>query len=295
MKFPRILITFFLLSFFTAIHAVENPGIAFVHGTSDHREDAYGGYWKTDFIETIAQGLPNPENYFVVHCDYSKYMWAQEAGDCTASQLLNFIDEKKLSSLIVFTHSNGGNVMRWILSNPTYSNDYMALKDKVKRVIALTPSSMGTPIADLILSSDVLGTNLSWLVGYQSDAVKQQRTSDMHVYNEELLLGTRDRPSLPKPFYVVVGTDVIASPFSDFSYCNGFPINSFLKITQLYLDSCSDGFLNCSSQKSAGTVWFYDKNKLPNKLTLSHNQSRHACFGLEKILIHAITAEGDLQ
>ena len=56
------------------------------------------------------------------------------------------------------------------------------------------------------------------------------------------------------------------------------------KVTQAWLDSCSDGFLNCSSQSAAGSVWFQDKSRMAGGEPLSHNQSRRACFGLDTIL-----------
>ncbi|AUH72721.1 hypothetical protein [Legionella sainthelensi] len=296
MDFKRLLISLFLLLFSSWVYSLPehngNLGIALVHGTKDHRDDAEGGYWKTDFIQSLTQALPNPENYYVVHCDFSKYMWDEDAAGCAADQLLNFIADKKISSLIVYTHSNGGNVMRWILSNPTYDSRYLQLKNKIDQVIALAPSSGGTPLADALLNGGVFEASLSWLLGYTGDAIKQQRVGDMYIYNEELLFGTKNRPSLPKPFKSVVGTDVIASPLNSSSYCNGYILNSGLKIAKLYLDSCADGFLNCSSQTVAGSIWFYDKDKLEDHLTLSHNQSRHSCFGLEKILTSVIDSEG---
>lgn len=108
--------------------------------------------------------------------------------------------------------------------------------------------------------------------------------------NEELLFGTKGRPTLPIPFKAIIGTNVIASPLISASYCNSYLLNSGLKIIKLYLNQCSDGFLNCNSQSAAGEVWFYDKDKLEDGLTLSHNQSRHSCFGLDKILISALGA-----
>ncbi|AWN74710.1 hypothetical protein LEAN103870_13900 [Legionella anisa] len=298
MDFKRIVITGLLLVSSTLMYALPqsngsiNLGIAFVHGTNDHREDAEGGYWKTDFIQDIAQGLPNPENYYVVHCDYSKYMWDEEAAGCTANQLLDFIDHKKIDSLILYSHSNGANVMRWILSNPTYDNRYMRLKSKIKQIVALAPSSGGTPLADMLFNGGIFEASLSWLLGYTGDAVKQQRVGDMYIYNEELLFGTKNRPSLPVPFNAVIGTDVIASPLSSASYCNGYLLNSGLRIAKIYLDYCADGFLNCTSQAAAGTIWFYDKEQTDDKTTLSHNQSRHSCFGLDKILISILDSEG---
>jgi hypothetical protein len=292
MNIKYVVITLALLLFSSLNQANDNPGIAFVHGTSDHRQDAYGDYWKIDHIERIAQGLPNPENYFVVHCDYSKYMWNKEAGDCTVQQLLQFIKDKNITSLTVYTHSNGGNILRWILSNPTYNKKYLYLKEKITQVIALAPSSAGTPLADLILKGPVLNINLAWLMGLQTDAAKQQCEGDMQIYNEELLFGTKGRPNLPLPFKVIVGTNVTASPFVSASYCNGYFLNLGLKITNLYLDECADGFLNCSSQESAGEIWFHDKERLKNNNVLNHNQSRHSCFGLDKILMSVLSKKG---
>lgn len=296
MDFNRILISLLLFLFSSLIYSLPqsdgNLGVAFVHGTNDHRDDAEGGYWKNDFIQSVVQALPKPENYYVVHCDFSKYMWDEQAGGCTTDQLLDFIAEKKISSLIVYTHSNGANVIRWIISNPTYNNHYMQLKNKIKQVIAIAPSSGGTPLADALLNGGVFESSLSWLLGYTGDAIKQQRIGDMYIYNEELLFGTKNRPALPISFKTIIGTDVIASPFNSSSYCNGYFLNSGLKIAKLYLDSCADGFLNCSSQTIAGSLWFYDKDKLEDRLTLSHNQSRHSCFGFEKILTSVIDSEG---
>lgn len=295
MDFKRVLIAFLLAVFSTLTQADDNSGIAFVHGTGDHREDAYGDYWKIDFIDSVTQGLANPENYVVTHCNYTNYMWDETAGECTVDQLLKFIHDKNISKITVYTHSNGANVLRWILSNPTYNGRYMELKKHIGKVVALAPSSTGTPLADLALSGHVISSSLSWILGLHGDAIKQQRVGDMRIYNQELLLGTQGRPSLPVAFNPIIGTDVIASPLSSASYCNGYLLNSGLKITKLYLDKCSDGFLNCSSQEAAGTVWFYDKDHLENNWTLSHNQSRHSCFGLDKILISALATKGAVQ
>lgn len=295
-RFILILIFFIPTSFIYANpNPNDNPGIAFIHGTKDHRDDADGIYWKTEFIDSVSQGLAKPENHYVVHCDFNHYMWHADAGNCVADQLLQFIDEKKISSLTIYTHSNGANVIRWILSNPTYDSRYMKLRKKITQVIALAPSSAGTPLADEVQSGGIFSASVGWLLGYLCDAIKQQRVGDMVVYNDELLLGSIGRPPLPIPFKVVAGTDVTASPFTSDSYCNGYMLNSGLKITKIYLDRCADGFLNCSSQLQAGDLWFYDKDKTENNTPLSHNQSRHNCFGLEKILISVLPKKGDAQ
>ncbi len=299
MDLQRKIAALCLFFFSTLIQALPdtgaNPGITLVHGTRDHREDAYGGYWKADFIESMSQGLVRPGNLLVAHCDFSQYMWHEDAANCVADQMLEFIKGKNISSMTVYTHSDGANIIRWILSNPTYDSRYMFLKSKIRQVIAIAPSSGGTSLADEAIGGGVFETSLAWLLGYLSDAVKQQRVGDMLIFNEELLLGGKGRPSLPIPFRVIVGTDVYASPFSSSSYCNGYLQNSGLKITKLFLDSCADGFLNCTSQIAAGELWFYDLDKTENNAPLSHNQSRHTCFGLDTILKSALSTEGAVQ
>lgn len=287
----------FLFILFLAMGSVfsaksENIGIAFVHGTSDHRFDADGTYWKREFLNAIAAALSNPDNHFVVHCDFSKYMWEEEAAGCLATQLLDFAEEKQINKLILYTHSNGANIVRWILSNPTYDPRFMKLIKLIVEVIAISPSSGGSQIADETVDGNIFEDGIIWLFGYFTDAVKQQRIGDMALYNEELLHGTPGRPALPVPFRVIVSSDVTASPFSPESYCNGYMINAGLKITQFYLDKCSDGILTCTSQRLAGKLWFYDWQKTSQGNPLSHNQSRHSCSGFEEILHNDLLERG---
>lgn len=288
----RTILSLFLFIISFASFA-NNQGIALVHGTSDHRLDADGDYWKREFIDSLRGALSNPENYVVVACNYTHFMWDEEAAGCTANQILAFIDAKKITNLTVYTHSNGGNVVRWILSNPTYDARYLRLSKVIKQVIALAPSSGGTPLADEVIDGNYFTESVGWLLGYSNDSVKQQRVGDMALYNDQVLFGTKGRPSLPVPFRTVIGSDVAASPFSSSSYCNGYWLNTGLKMTRAYLDYCSDGFLNCTSQRAAGNVWFIDMQKTNDGLTLSHNQSRHNCFGLDEILRQDLRSEGE--
>ncbi len=258
-------------------------GVAFVHGTGNHTTDA-NEYWTWDMINSVKANLPDQNNYVVIKCDFDQYMWDARAAGCLADQLTTFINSRGITDLVVQTHSNGGNVMRWIMSNPTYDSRYPNIIAKTRWVNALAPSSLGTPLADAVINGNVFESAMGWLLGYKSDAVRMQRTADMAYYNANWLLGTAGRPALPKPFYNVVGSDVDTWVFDSDSYCGGYDLNLGLEITQAWLDSCSDGFLNCSSQAGAGFNWFYDKNRTNGGETLSHNQGRRKCFGLDVIL-----------
>lgn len=263
--------------------SVANTGVAFVHGTGK-QTNAAKDYWTQENIDSIRQGLPNPANYTVINCDFEQYMWNSAAAGCLAGQLTTFIQQKGITDLVVQTHSNGGNVMRWIMSNPTYDSRYPNIISKIRWVNALAPSSAGTPLANAVMNGNVFEQTLGWLVGYKSDAVRMQQTSWMATYNANNLFGTSGRPALPKPFYSVVGSDVDSAIWDPDSYCGGYFENVGLETTQNWLASCSDGFLNCSSQAAAGTVWFYDTSRMAGGEPLSHNQSRRKCFGLDVIL-----------
>ena len=272
-----------LLAIAPCIASAETTGVAFVHGTG-HQTDAYNDYWQPAMVNSVRQGLADPANYIVVNCDFTRYMWDNAAAGCLAGQLSGFISSRGIDRLVVLTHSNGGNVMRWILSNPTWDSRYPGIISKLARVNALAPSSAGTPLADAVMNGNVFEQSVGWLLGYESDAVRQQQLSWMAFYNQNYLYGTSGRPTLPKLFRSVVGTDVDSAIWDGDSYCAGYAENVGLEATQWWLDSCSDGFLECSSQSAAGSVWFTDKNRMRGREPLSHNQSRRACFGLDVIL-----------
>lgn len=265
------------------VPAAAVTGVAFVHGTGS-QTDALNAYWGAAFVNSVRQGLPDTTKYVVINCDFTQYMWTSGAAGCLASQLHSFITTKGINDLVVITHSNGGNVMRWILSNPTWDSRYPTIINATRWVNALAPSSLGTPLANAVVNGSVFEQAVGWLLGYASDAVKQQQTSWMASYNSTWLLGTAGRPALPKGFWDVVGTDVDSAVWDSDSYCGGYTQNVGLEVTQNWLASCSDGFLDCTSQAGAGQVWFYDTSVTAGSEPLSHNQSRRQCFGLDVIL-----------
>lgn len=263
--------------------AVANTGVAFVHGTGN-QTNALNDYWTSEMVNSVRQGLSNSANYTVINCQFEEYMWDADAAGCLAGQLTSFIDARGITDLVVITHSNGGNVMRWILSNPTWDSRYPNIIAKTRWVNALAPSSLGTPLADAVMSGTLFEAAVGWLLGYQNDAVRMQQESWMAYYNSTWLYGTSGRPSLPKGFWNIVGTDVETAIWDPDSYCGGYTLNVGLEITQAWLDGCSDGFLECTSQAGAGSVWYYDTSFTNGDEPLSHNQSRRKCFGLDVLL-----------
>ncbi len=263
--------------------AAANTGVAFVHGTGS-QTNALNDYWTSEMVNSIRQGLPDQSKYVVINCDFEQFMWTSGAAGCLAGTLYDFINNQNITDLVVLTHSNGGNVMRWIMSNPTWDSRYPTIIGAIRWVNALAPSSLGTPLADAATSGTIFEQAVGWLLGYASDAVKMQQTSWMAYYNSTWLYGTSGRPALPKGFWNVVGTDVETAIWDPDSYCGGYSLNLGLEITQNWLNNCSDGFLECTSQNGAGTLWFNDTDRTNGDESLSHNQSRRKCFGLDVIL-----------
>ena len=169
-------------------------------------QNATADYWGSGFINSVRQGLPNQANYTVINCDFTKYMWDSAAAGCLAGQLTSFINTRGITDLVVITHSNGGNVVRWILSNPTWDSRYPSIISKTRWVNALAPSSAGTPLADAVIAGNVFESALGWLLGYKSDAVRQQQVSWMSYYNANYLYGTSGRPATPKGFLYLADT-----------------------------------------------------------------------------------------
>ena len=271
-----------LLSFLSwSTFSFANLGVAFVHGTGN-QTDALNDYWTTDFVNSVMSG--NGNRSVIINCDFDQFMWADAAAGCLAGQLTQFIQSQNITSMYVITHSNGGNIVRWIMSNPTFDPRYPNIINTISRVTAVAPSSGGTPLADAAINGNVFETTLGFILGYNSDAVRQQQVAWMSYYNNNNLLGTAGRPALPRPFRSVIGSDVESSPFDGDSYCGGYQFQVALETTQNFLDNCSDGFLECSSQSAAGTVWFRDKDRTAGREPLSHQQSRRQCFNLDVIL-----------
>src|SRR3546814_6317613 len=69
--------------------------------------------------------------------------------------------------------------MRWILSNPTWDSRYPNIISKTRWVNALAPSSGGTPLADAVMNGNIFESAVGWLLGFKTDAVRQQQVSWM--------------------------------------------------------------------------------------------------------------------
>src|SRR5699024_5892212 len=135
-RMMRVVVALVALATFGSVWSA--TGVAFVHGTGN-QTDAYNDYWTGKMVNSVRQGLNNSSNYVVVNCQFEEYMWTSGAAGCLAGQLHSFITSRGIDDLVVITHSNGGNVVRWILSNPTWDSRYPAIIDALRWVDAIAP------------------------------------------------------------------------------------------------------------------------------------------------------------
>ena len=153
--FSFVWVFFSLILLAPAQAATATSGIVFVHGTGK-QTDAYNDYWQKPIVDKVRAGLPNTNNFIVINCDFTQYWWHPDAAGCLAQQTTNFINSRGITDLYVITHSNGGNVLRWVMSNPTYDSRYPDIINQTGRVNALAPSSTGTPLSDAVMNGTVL-------------------------------------------------------------------------------------------------------------------------------------------
>ena len=280
-QFKTVILALFVLGPWMAF---ANPGVVFVHGTGNPKADN-DEYWYDDFVAKVTQIEVTKGGYIpsiAPLCNFDNYMWKQDAVGCVTSAMMAFIESENITRLYVITHSNGGNVLRWILSNPTYDPRYPKIIRRIKNVTAIAPSSLGTKLADDAIDGNFFKKAIGWAVGNRNNATRMQRRGSMQYLNREWLYGTSGRPKLPVPFRVIVGTNVSATSTW---YCGDSWTDIALEGAQYFIEeSCSDGVLSCSSQKAAGELWFEDTERADWNYHLSHDQSRRGCFGLDKIL-----------
>ena len=111
-------------SFFAApTTALAKKGVVFIHGkggTDLASQSVANAYWGSDMLRATTKGYAVP--YLVCHYDGTQYMWV--AAGQVAGQITTWMNANAVDEIQVVTHSFGGIVLRWILSNPTYDSRY---------------------------------------------------------------------------------------------------------------------------------------------------------------------------
>jgi hypothetical protein len=229
-------------------------GVVFIHGKGGADLATYSvarAYWGEPMISAVTKG------YTVAHliCNYdgTKIMWT--SADTVATQITNWVNANAITDIVIETHSFGGIVIRWMLSNPTYNVKYQPIINKIRWINSIAPPNKGSEAANLAgtLSGSWLTGWIVSLVGQNNDSTKNCQTANMAYYNQYYLKGTSGRPALPKTVYNIAGWGL----WNDYYYrfhSEDFGLATLSGVAGLPGED--DGMVAQYSAQSVGTVWF---------------------------------------
>lgn len=231
--------------------AEAKTGVVFIHGkggTDLASESVARAYWTDDMIRATTKNYAIP--HLICHYDGTQYMWV--AAGVVAGQITTWMNANAITDIVIETHSFGGVVTRWLLSNPSYDSRYQAIISKVRWVNSIAPPNKGSEAADLAgtLSGSWLTGWLVTLVGQNNDSTRNCRTDWMAYYNQYYLKGTSGRPALPKPLYNIAGTGL----WNDFVHAEDYGLATLSGVAGMPGED--DGMVSQYSAQGAGTVWF---------------------------------------
>jgi hypothetical protein len=226
-------------------------GVVFIHGkggTNLASQSVARAYWGEDMIRATTKGFTIP--YLICAYDGTQYMWV--AGNTVATQISNWMNANAIDDIVIETHSFGGVVIRWILSNPTYAANYQPVINRIRWVNSIAPPNKGSEAANLAgtLSGSWLTGWLVDLVGQNNDSTKNCSTSSMTYYNTYYLKGTSGRPALPKTIYNIAGTGL----WNDMVHSEDYGLATLSGVAGMPGED--DGMVSQYSAQGVGVVWF---------------------------------------
>jgi hypothetical protein len=260
-------------------------GVVFVHGTGDQSSvSAATNYWTSSALSTMSGGYP----YLVVYYPgASNAAFSQGAWGPIVDQTVAWLKSTGITSIVVVTHSNGNNPLRYLLQHSTsvsaQGNVASAMTSKIVSAITIAGDYAGTPLANQVTTSgsflNIANAVVQFFGGgsYNVPAVVAQRTDNMATYNTNGTFGGSAGASTIDgvPTYTIAGSGVNANLFSSEAWCGGYLTTLGLQLTRCFgwgCSACADGFIGCNSSTYLGTNIQYDSK-------LNHNQSRQACDG----------------
>jgi hypothetical protein len=248
MKRAVLIILTFLL---WAVAAQAKTGVVFIHGkggTDLATPSVARAYWGEDMIRATTKGFTIP--YLICSYDGTQYMWV--AGGVVAGQIYNWMNANAIDDIVIETHSFGGVVIRWILSNPTYDSRYQPIINRIRWVNSIAPPNKGSEAANLAgtLSGSWLTGWMVDLVGQSNDSTRNCTTSSMSYYNQYYLKGTSGRPALPKTVYNIAGTGL----WNDMVHPEDYGLATLSGVAGMPGED--DGMVSQYSAQAVGVVWF---------------------------------------
>jgi len=231
--------------------AEAKTGVVFIHGKGGAElanTSVARAYWTEDMIRATTKGNTIPS--LICHYDGTQIMWV--AAGQVAGQISTWMYANAIDDIVVETHSFGGVVIRWLMSNPSYDSRYPAIISRIRWVNSIAPPNKGSEAANL--AGTLSG---SWLTGWLVDLVGQNnastgncRTDQMAYYNQYYLKGTSGRPALPKTVYNIAGTGL----WNDLSHAEDYGLATLSGVAGMPGED--DGMVSQYSAQGVGTIWF---------------------------------------
>lgn len=231
--------------------AEAKTGAVFIHGKGGAalaNTSTARAYWTEDMIRVTTKNNTIPS--LVCHYDGTQYMWV--AAGQVAGQITTWMNANAITDIVVETHSFGGVVIRWLMSNPSYDSRYPAIISRIRWVNSIAPPNKGSEAANLAgtLSGSWLTGWLVDLVGQNNDSTRNCRTDSMAYYNQYYLNGTSGRPALPKTIYNIAGTGL----WNDMTHSEDYGLATLSGVAGMPGED--DGMVSQYSAQAVGTVWF---------------------------------------
>jgi pimeloyl-ACP methyl ester carboxylesterase len=251
MKRSVVLTVLVAVQLLLAAAAQAKVGVVFIHGKggSDLAQASVArAYWGEDMLRASTKGFTIP--YLVCSYDGTQYMWV--AAGQVAGQITSWMNANAIDQIVIETHSFGGVVIRWMLSNPTYDARYPAIISRIKWVNSIAAPNAGSEAANLAgtLSGSWLTGWMISLVGQNNDSTRNCSTSSMSYYNQYYLNGTAGRPALPKTIYTIAGTGL----WNDMIHSEDYGLATLSGIAGMPGED--DGMVSQYSAQAVGVVWF---------------------------------------
>lgn len=245
----RLLLVFLLLT--VASSAFAKTGVVFIHGkggASLADTTVARAYWTDPMIAAVTKNYAIP--YLLCHYDGTQYMWV--AAGVVAGQITTWMTANAIDDIVVETHSFGGVIIRWMLSNPTYDSRYQPIINRIRWVNSIAPPNKGSEAANLAgtLSGSWLTGWMIDLVGQSNDSTRNCTTTSMAYYNQYYLKGTTGRPALPKAVYNIAGTGL----WNDFIHSEDTGLATLSGVAGMPGED--DGMVSQYSAQAVGIVWF---------------------------------------
>ena len=294
-------------------------GVFFVHGTGDHatpsnnhgfqtsNDGAAATYWNQgDLQKYVTSPVDSTQWSYGVAGYQGASQDAMTSWYTVAQQMYDYLtygNYGAIRNLVVVTHSNGSNPIRYILAHPTWTFTPLAggaavplstLIAKMNRVIFIAGDNGGTPLADKVTSSgsaaNIGNDILSFFGGssWNNNAVRQQVQATMNTYNGNGTFAIGNAPGGVSTQYLY-GTNVYAAVWSGDAWCGGYAQTVGLKAAQMYgwgsSSATTDGFIGTTPYTTNGTSIsskMVGMNGMPGAVgdtRLNHNQSRKSCHG----------------